>query len=89
MTDPNVAKLKPMQTVRVPPILHGLKLTSWHQALAALEAEGDLKYEVYDRVVAEPTEDSWRDAITWAREHDFSHFLAWVIRERVMNSTNR
>ncbi|EAU84782.1 alcohol dehydrogenase [Coprinopsis cinerea okayama7 len=59
MTDPNVAKLKPMQA-----------------AIAALEAETDLPFEVYDRVVAEPTEESWRDAIAWARHHDFSHFLA-------------
>ena len=33
-----------------------------------------------DKVVAEPTEDSWRDAIAWARSHDFSHFLAYVNR---------
>ncbi|KAF9534330.1 alcohol dehydrogenase [Crepidotus variabilis] len=57
--DPNVAKLRPMQT-----------------AIAALEGQTDLPFEVYDRVVAEPTEDSWRDAIAWARKHDFSHFLA-------------
>jgi hydroxyacid-oxoacid transhydrogenase len=31
---------------------------------------------VFDRVVTEPTEDSWRDAIAWARKHEFSHFLA-------------
>ena len=41
-----------------------------------MEAQQDLPFEVYDRVVTEPTEDSWRDAIAWAREHDFSHFLA-------------
>ncbi|KAG6821280.1 hypothetical protein H0H93_002390 [Arthromyces matolae] len=58
-TDPNLAKLRPMQA-----------------ALASLEAQSDLPFEVFDRVVAEPTEDSWRDAISWAREHDFSHFLA-------------
>lgn len=60
-TDPNVAKLLPMQT-----------------ALASLQSQIDLPFEVYDNVVAEPTEDSWRKAITWAREHDFSHFLAYV-----------
>ncbi|KAI5120672.1 hypothetical protein M0805_006961 [Coniferiporia weirii] len=58
-TDPNVAKLLPMQT-----------------AIASLESQSDLPFEVYDRVVAEPTEDSWRDAIAWARSHDISHFLA-------------
>ena len=35
-----------------------------------------IPFEVYDRVVAEPTEASWRDAIAWARKHDCSHFLA-------------
>jgi len=45
-------------------------------AIAALEAQTDLPYEVFDQVVAEPTEDSWRRAIAWARQHDFSHFLA-------------
>ncbi len=38
----------------------------------------DLPFEVYDQVVAEPTEESWRHAIAWARKHDFSHFLAYV-----------
>ncbi|KAJ3491424.1 hypothetical protein NLI96_g706 [Meripilus lineatus] len=45
-------------------------------AIASLEAQIDLPFEVYDRVVAEPTEASWRDAIQWARTHDCSHFLA-------------
>ncbi|KAG6919435.1 hypothetical protein DXG01_006318 [Tephrocybe rancida] len=45
-------------------------------AVASLEAQSDLPFEIFDQVVAEPTEDSWRKAITWAREHDFSHFLA-------------
>ncbi|KAL5530055.1 hypothetical protein ACEPAF_6312 [Sanghuangporus sanghuang] len=58
-TDPNVAKLPPMQT-----------------AIESLDSQPDLSYEVYDRVVAEPTEESWRNAIAWARSHDFSHFLA-------------
>ena len=53
-------------------------LTLGHQAVAALEAEQDLRYEIYDRVVAEPTEASWRDAIAWSRQHDCSHFLAYV-----------
>ncbi|KAG6900970.1 hypothetical protein C0993_004408 [Termitomyces sp. T159_Od127] len=58
-TDPNVAKLRPMQT-----------------AVASLEAQSDLPFEIFDRVVVEPTEESWREAISWARRHDFSHFLA-------------
>ncbi|PFH52721.1 hypothetical protein AMATHDRAFT_188781 [Amanita thiersii Skay4041] len=52
------------------------KLRPMKAALAALEAETDLPFEVYDQVVAEPTEESWRNAIAWARNHDFSHFLA-------------
>lgn len=58
-TDPNVAKLAPMQ-----------------MAVESLDSQPGLSYEVYDKVVAEPTEDSWRDAIAWARSHDISHFLA-------------
>lgn len=46
--------------------------------MESLESEVDLPYEVYDKVVAEPTEDSWRDAIAWARKHDISHFVASV-----------
>ncbi|PPR06973.1 hypothetical protein CVT26_004293 [Gymnopilus dilepis] len=52
------------------------KLRPLKTTIAALEAQKDLPFEVYGRVVAEPTEDSWRDAIAWARKHDFSHFLA-------------
>ncbi|KAG7096968.1 hypothetical protein E1B28_004365 [Marasmius oreades] len=59
LTDPVVAKLKPMKTT-----------------LESLQSQTDLPFEVYDQVVAEPTEDSWRSAIAWARKHDFSHFLA-------------
>ena len=51
-------------------------MRSLFQAIASLEAQQDLPFEVYDRVVAEPTEASWRDAIAWARQHDCSHFLA-------------
>ena len=47
------------------------------QAVASLESQ-DVKFEVYDKVVSEPTEASWRDAIAWARQHDCSHFLAYV-----------
>ncbi|EKM80287.1 hypothetical protein AGABI1DRAFT_113486 [Agaricus bisporus var. burnettii JB137-S8] len=52
------------------------KLKPMKAAIAALEAQTDLPFEVYDQTVAEPTEDSWRNAIAWARKHDFSHFLA-------------
>jgi len=52
------------------------KLLPMKTALQSLETQQDLPFEVYDKVVAEPTEDSWRDAIAWARAHDFSHFLA-------------
>lgn len=52
------------------------KLLPVKTAIASLEAQQDLPFELYDRVVAEPTEASWRDAIAWARSHDFSHFLA-------------
>ncbi|KAJ7591056.1 alcohol dehydrogenase [Mycena floridula] len=44
--------------------------------IQSLESQTDLPFKVFDQVVAEPTEDSWRTAIAWAREHDFSHFLA-------------
>ena len=75
-TDPNVAKLLPMKTVSPPALNDTGKLIDCEQALASLGSQPDLPYEVYDRVVAEPTEASWRDAIAWARGHDFSHFLA-------------
>lgn len=52
------------------------QLPAMKMAIAALEAQKDLPFEVYDRVVAEPTEASWRDAIAWSRQHDCSHFLA-------------
>ncbi|KAI0053641.1 iron-containing alcohol dehydrogenase 1 [Auriscalpium vulgare] len=52
------------------------KLLPMKMAVDSLSAQSDLPFEVYDRVVTEPTEDSWRDAIAWARQHDFSHFLA-------------
>ena len=55
------------------------------KTIQALEAETDLPFEVYDKVSIEPTEDSWRDAIAWARKHDFSHFLAYVIIIQVRN----
>lgn len=47
--------------------------------MESLQSQPDLKWEVFDQVVAEPTEASWRTAIAWAREHDFSHFLAYAL----------
>ncbi|KAH8830865.1 alcohol dehydrogenase [Flagelloscypha sp. PMI_526] len=44
-------------------------------ALESLESQG-LQFHVYEDVVTEPTEASWRDAIDFSRQHDFSHFLA-------------
>ncbi|KAH9947246.1 alcohol dehydrogenase [Amylocystis lapponica] len=52
------------------------KLPPAKMAIASLEAQSDLPFVVYDRVVSEPTEASWRDAIAWARQEDCSHFLA-------------
>ena len=77
-TDPNVAKLPPAKMVRTNTNrLRSLSYSLFEiQAIASLEAQEDLPFEVYDRVVAEPTEESWRDAIAWARHHDCSHFLA-------------
>ncbi|TFK75912.1 iron-containing alcohol dehydrogenase 1 [Pluteus cervinus] len=52
------------------------KLRPMKTAIAALESQTDLPFKIFDQVAVEPTEDSWRKAIAWAREHDFSHFLA-------------
>ncbi len=80
-TDPNVAKLPPAKMVcSIAQTEHDADwmndFMALLQAIASLEAQQDLPFEVYDRVVTEPTEASWRDAIAWAREHDCSHFLA-------------
>ncbi|KIJ20018.1 alcohol dehydrogenase [Paxillus involutus ATCC 200175] len=52
------------------------KLKPMATALESLQSQVDLPFEIYDQVVTEPTEESWRKAIDWARQHDFSHFLA-------------
>ncbi|KZP17276.1 Dehydroquinate synthase-like protein, partial [Athelia psychrophila] len=52
------------------------KLVAMKVAMESLQSQEDLPFEVYDQVACEPTEDSWRKAIAWAREHNFSHFLA-------------
>ncbi|GAA5922051.1 hypothetical protein JCM1841_003134 [Sporobolomyces salmonicolor] len=51
------------------------QLLPMQMALESLEANG-VPYEVYDRTRVEPNQDSWEDAITFARKNDFSHFLA-------------
>ncbi|BGP68027.1 hypothetical protein NBRC10513v2_001348 [Rhodotorula toruloides] len=51
------------------------KLLPMKMALESLEENG-IKYEVFDRVRVEPNQQSWEDAITFAKQHDFSHFLA-------------
>jgi hydroxyacid-oxoacid transhydrogenase len=78
-TDPNVANTIAMKNVRssCPYFKHEPLITGFaSQAIQALEAESDLPFEVFDQVQCEPTEDSWRKAIAWARQHNFSHFLA-------------
>ncbi|KAL4081865.1 hypothetical protein V8B97DRAFT_2001964 [Scleroderma yunnanense] len=52
------------------------KLRPMQTAIESLQSQQDLPFEIFDQVVTEPTEESWRRAIAWAREHDFSHFLA-------------
>ncbi len=51
------------------------KLTPMRQTIEALEREG-VQYEIFDRVRVEPNDESWADAISFARKNDFSHFLA-------------
>ncbi|KAJ6539343.1 alcohol dehydrogenase [Mycena capillaripes] len=52
------------------------KLAPMKMALASLESQPDLAFEVLSLAPGEPTEKSWADAIQWSRGHDFSHFLA-------------
>ncbi|GAA6003478.1 hypothetical protein JCM10207_000350 [Rhodosporidiobolus poonsookiae] len=51
------------------------KLLPVKMALESLEENG-IKYELFDRTRVEPNEQSWQDAIAFAKQHDFSHFLA-------------
>ncbi|KAI5480994.1 hydroxyacid-oxoacid transhydrogenase [Pseudohyphozyma bogoriensis] len=44
-------------------------------AIESLETAG-VPYEVYDKTRVEPNQQSWEDAIAFAKKHDFSHFLA-------------
>jgi len=50
-------------------------LTPMQQTIDALDHEG-VSYEIYDKVRVEPNDLSWKQAIDFARAHDFSHFLA-------------
>ncbi|GAA6052452.1 hypothetical protein JCM3770_001120 [Rhodotorula araucariae] len=51
------------------------KLLPMQMALESLDAN-NVKYEVFDRTRVEPNQQSWEDAIAFAKEHHFSHFLA-------------
>ncbi|GAA5974845.1 hypothetical protein JCM11641_008394 [Rhodosporidiobolus odoratus] len=51
------------------------KLLPMRMAIESLQDNG-VKYEVFDRTRVEPNEESWKEAIAFAKEHDFSHFLA-------------
>jgi hydroxyacid-oxoacid transhydrogenase len=75
-----------MKTVSLPDHHKDRDVLKFPKALASLQAQDDLPFEVFDSVVAEPTEDSWRKAIAWARQHDFSHFLAYVVFYILQNS---
>lgn len=50
-------------------------LTAMKQSIEGLEKAG-VKYEIFDKVRVEPNEESWQEAIKFARAQDFSHFLA-------------
>ncbi|CAK5262718.1 unnamed protein product [Mycena citricolor] len=51
------------------------KLGPMKATLDSLESQS-LEFEVLTLPAGEPTEQSWADAISWSRGHDFSHFLA-------------
>ncbi|KAG8923385.1 hypothetical protein FRC01_012823 [Tulasnella sp. 417] len=51
------------------------KLLPMKMARESLDASG-ISYEVFNKVAVEPTDASWKEAIDWARKHDFTHFLA-------------
>lgn len=63
------------------------KLLPLQVARESLEENG-VPYEIYDKCRVEPNLDSWNDAISFAKQHDFSHFLAvggGVSRIRIAN----
>jgi len=51
------------------------KLLPVQRAVESLQL-ANVPFELYTNVSVEPTDESWRDAIAWARKHNFSHFLA-------------
>lgn len=59
-TDPNIAKLQPVQT-----------------AIDSIDAAGQ-NYVVFDTCRAEPTLESWTNAIEWARSQACDSYLAVV-----------
>ncbi|KAJ7179171.1 alcohol dehydrogenase [Mycena filopes] len=52
------------------------ELAPMKTALESLEAQSNLHFQVMNLPASEPTEETFNDAIAWARAHDFSHFLA-------------
>ncbi|ORY80714.1 putative alcohol dehydrogenase [Leucosporidium creatinivorum] len=51
------------------------QLLPMKMAIESLDANG-ISYEIFDRTRVEPNQESWQDAINFAKQHDFSHFLA-------------
>ncbi|KAK4699696.1 hydroxyacid-oxoacid transhydrogenase, partial [Phenoliferia sp. Uapishka_3] len=51
------------------------KLLPMQMAIESLELAG-VPYEIYDKTRVEPNQTSWTEAINFAKQHDFSHFLA-------------
>lgn len=51
------------------------KLLPMKTAVQSL-TDNDVKYEIFDRCRVEPTQESWQDAINWAKQKNISHFLA-------------
>ncbi|KAK4053410.1 hypothetical protein OIV83_001575 [Microbotryomycetes sp. JL201] len=51
------------------------KLLPTQMAIESLEAS-KVPYELYTKTRVEPNQESWQDAIDFAKQHDFSHFLA-------------
>lgn len=90
-TDTTVEKLLPMKMVSRKVCCQrraGSVLTSrLPQARESLEASG-VSFEVFNKVSVEPTDASWKEAIDWARKHDFSHFLALVTVTLLYPSVN-
>ncbi|KZV97241.1 iron-containing alcohol dehydrogenase 1 [Exidia glandulosa HHB12029] len=52
------------------------KLLPMRVAMDSLQQHAGAPFEVFENVSVEPTEDSFREAMAFARKHNFSHFLA-------------